>query len=124
MNHTLKFASVGEALTGLGLVVTPQLVIGLVFATTVEGAGIIACRLAGLALIGLALACWPGAAGNPARLGMLVYSFAAAIYLASIGIGGDSGIMLWPAAGAHAVISLLLMYAWFTGRKFTGTTRN
>lgn len=114
MNRTLKFASIGEGLTGLGLVVTPALVIRLVFDQTIEDAGIIACRLAGLALIGLALACWPGPDGKPARLGMQVYSFAATLYLAGLGIGGDAkGIMLWPAVVAHAVISLVLMRAWF-----------
>lgn len=120
MNRILKFAAIGEALTGLGLVVSPSLVIGLVFGATVEGAGIIACRLAGLALIGLGLACWPGPGGKPAQLGMLVYSLAAAIYLAGIGfgIGGDAtGIMLWPAAVAHAVISLLLARAWLVAAK-------
>jgi hypothetical protein len=74
MNLVLKISAIAEALTGLGLVVSPSPVIGLIFGGTVEGTGIIASRLAGLALIGLGLACWPGTTGKPAQLGMLVYS--------------------------------------------------
>lgn len=113
MNPVLKIAALSEALTGLGLTVSPPLVFGLVFGTAVEGTGIIAGRLAGLALIGLGLACWPGTTGKPARLGMLVYSLAAAIYLAVLGIGGTAkGILLWPAVAAHGVITLLLLRTW------------
>lgn len=115
MNRILKFAALGEGLTGLGLVVSPSLVIGLVFGATVEGAGTIACRLAGLGL-----ACWPGPSGKPAQLGMLVYSLAAAIYLAGIGlgIGGDAkGIMLWPAVIAHAILTALLMRTFISNKK-------
>lgn len=113
MNRILQFSAIGEALTGLALVVSPPLVTGLLLGATVEGVGIIACRIAGLALIGLGLACWPGAPGKPAQSGMLVYSFGASIYLVVLGIGGDAkGLLLWPAAAAHAVIALLLVRTW------------
>jgi hypothetical protein len=44
---------------------------------------------------------------------MLVYSLAAAIYLGGLGLSGDAkGILLWPAAVAHAAITLLMLRAW------------
>lgn len=117
MNRVLQIAAMGEAVTGVALLVSPPLVARLVFGASVEGVGIIACRLAGLALIGLGIACWPGVSGNPAKLGMLVYGLAAAVFLAGLGIGGmwgdASGALLWPAVAAHAVITVLLMRAWF-----------
>jgi len=62
-------------------------------------------RVAGLALIGLGVACWPG----PPLAGMLVYSAMVAIYLASIGVlGGLAGVLLWPAVILHLVIVVLL----------------
>jgi hypothetical protein len=39
-------------------------------------------RVAGIALVGLGIALWPG----PPRLGMLIYSTAVALYLAYVAI--------------------------------------
>ena len=51
-------------------------------------------RVAGIALIGLGVACWPG----PPTVGMLIYSATVAVYLALLGLaGGSAGILLWPA---------------------------
>jgi hypothetical protein len=62
-------------------------------------------RLAGIALIGLGVACWPA---TP-LLGMVTYSVAAALYLAYVGFaGGTSGMMLWPAVVVHVVLAVLL----------------
>jgi hypothetical protein len=69
------------------------------------GAAVVIARVAGIALIGLGIACWPG----PARLGMLVYGGAAGVYLAWIGFAGAaSGVLLWPAVVAHVLLSALL----------------
>ncbi len=113
MRRVLEVSAIAEALTGLALVLSPQLVTGLLLGATVEGTGIIVCRIAGFALLGFGLACWPGAAAKPAQLGMLVYSLAATIYLSLLGLGGDAkGLLLWPAVAAHAIMTLLLVYGW------------
>ncbi|MCC6211677.1 MAG: hypothetical protein IT513_11600 [Burkholderiales bacterium] len=61
---------------------------------------------AGLALISLAIACWPGTA----LAGMLAYSAAVALYLAYLGVAGcASGVLLWPAVVLHIVLTALLL---------------
>ena len=66
---------------------------------------LVVARVAGIALIGLGVACWPG----PPRVGMLTYSAAVTLYLACVGLAGVmTGILLWPAVALHAVLTLLL----------------
>jgi hypothetical protein len=65
-------------------------------------------RLAGIALIGLGVDCWPG----PPRVGMLIYGAGAALYLAFLSFAGVSnGVLLWPAVVAHAILIILLLRA-------------
>jgi len=65
-------------------------------------------RVAGIALIALTIACWPG----PPRVSMLTYSSAATLYLAYLGFaGGLTGILLWPAVVLHAILTALLIWA-------------
>lgn len=56
----------GEAFTGLVLMIYPSLVVRLLFGTDVSGARTLMSRIAGITLIALGLACWPG----PPRIGM------------------------------------------------------
>ena len=64
--------------------------------------------MAGIALLGLGIGCWPG----PPRIGMLTYLAVSALYLAYVGIAdGLTGILLWPAVGLHAVLTVLLARA-------------
>ena len=63
-------------------------------------------RIAGMALIALGIACWPGASvavrGDRRRTAMLVYGALAAIYLSGLGVEGTlRGPLLWPAVAAH-----------------------
>ncbi len=45
---------------------------------------------------------------------MLTYSAGVTLYLAYVGFAdGSSGILLWPAVMGHAVLTLLLAWAWF-----------
>ena len=60
-------------------------------------------RVAGIALIGLGMACWPG----PPKAGMLIYGSAVSLYLAFVGFaGGSARVLLWPAVILHAVLSV------------------
>ena len=66
-------------------------------------------RVAGIALIGLGIACWPG----PPLAGMLTYSTIVALYLAYLGFAaGLTGILLWPVVALHFVLSILFGRAW------------
>jgi hypothetical protein len=105
MKWVMIFAAVGETATGLALLIVPLLVGRLLLGGELSGMAIPVARVAGIALIGLGLACWPG----PPRVGMLVYSATVALYLAYLGFaGGMNGLLLWPAVVLHGILTALL----------------
>jgi hypothetical protein len=117
MKRVLIFAAVSEAATGLALLVVPSLVGWLLLGNELSGVSIPVARVAGIALIALGLACWPGsyADSNPSRAlrAMLCYSLLATLYLAYLGIRGEwVGGLLWPAVVVHAILTILLVRAW------------
>jgi len=110
MKKALIFAAAGEAATGLALLIVPSLVGQLLLGEELTSVAIAVARVAGIALIALGIACWPG----PALVGMLIYIAAVTLYLAYLGIaGGLTGVLLWPAVALHLVLSILLGRAWF-----------
>ena len=56
----LIFAAVAEAATGLALLIVPSLVGQLLLGEELTGIAVFVARVAGIALIGLGAACWPG----------------------------------------------------------------
>ena len=105
-NFLLVLVGAAEIATGIALLLAPELVVRLLAGVEVTGLGVSVSRFAGIALIGLGAACWPG----PAALGMILYSGMAAIGLAMLGISGQwSGVLLWPAVAAHVVLAVLLI---------------
>jgi len=105
MKNVLLLAAIGEAATGLALLIAPSLVGELLLSQETTGVAVVVARVAGVALIALAVACWPG----PPLLGMLIYSALVTVYLAYLGsAGGYGGIVLWPAVFVHAILTLLL----------------
>ena len=115
MKRVLVFAAVGEAATGAALLLVPSLVGQLLFGAELTGIAMTVARVAGIALIALGVACWPG---TP-LVGMLTYSVAVTLYLAYVGFaGGPTGILLWPAVVLHVILTVLLLRA-LTGGKGT-----
>jgi hypothetical protein len=105
MRGLLVFAAIIEAATGVALILVPSLVGQLLLGIELTG---VIVRVAGIALIALAVACWPG----PPLLGMLIYNAAVALYLAYVGFSGESsGVLLWPVVILHAVMTVLLIWA-------------
>jgi hypothetical protein len=102
----LVFAAVAEAATGLALLIVPSLVGQLLLGEELTGVAILVARVAGIALIALGIACWPG---TP-LVGMLTYSAAVTLYLAYIGFTGG-GLLLWPAVVLHVILTALLTRA-------------
>lgn len=108
MKSALVLAALGEAATGAALLIVPSSVGRLLLGAELSGVAIPVARVAGIALIALGIACWPGSQ----RVGMLIYSAAVTLYLAYLGFtGGSSGVMLWPAVALHAVLTALLIRA-------------
>jgi hypothetical protein len=118
MNTILMLAALGEAGTGVILLVYPPIVVRSLFNADTVGAGIIMSRLAGIALIGLGAACWPGVDTRRAFNGMVTYSLLAMLFLIYIGVRSEGvGLLLWPAVVAHAILIALLGGAWLKQRK-------
>ena len=67
MKKVLVVAAIAEAVTGLALMVMPSLLGRLLLGEELAGAAIPVARVAGIALIALGIACWPG----PPLVGML-----------------------------------------------------
>jgi hypothetical protein len=118
MKRALIFAAVGEAATGLALLIVPSLVGQLLLGEELTGIALPVARVAGIALIALGVACWPG----PALAGMLTYSAGVTLYLAYLGLGGEwVGPLLWPGVALHAVVALLLVWTWHDERRTQAT---
>jgi len=105
MKRILVFAAIAEAVTGLALLLVPSLVGQWLLGVELTGIAVTVARVAGIALVALAVACWPG----PPLLAMLSYGGAITLYLAYLGFtGGASGVLLWPAVVLHLVLTVLL----------------
>lgn len=106
MKPVLIFAAVAEAATGLALLSVPSLVGQLLLGEELTGVAIPVARVAGIALIALGIACWPG----PPILGMSLYSALITIYLTYIGLsGGSIGLLLWAAVALHVILTVFLV---------------
>jgi hypothetical protein len=117
MKSVLAFAAVAEAATGLILLVYPSMVVRLLFAAEMTGPSIVISRIAGVSLIALGLACWPGVRSR-ALFGMLIYSSFVALYFIGLGVAGESvGKLLWPAAAVHVILSIFLVREWVRERR-------
>jgi hypothetical protein len=110
MKKVLVFAAVAEAATGLALLLAPSLVGQLLLGQEFTDITVVVARVAGIALVALGMACWPG----PPLVGMLVYSAAVTLFLAYLGLAlALTGVLLWPAVFVHLVLSILLGRAWW-----------
>ena len=117
-NKVLALAAVAEAGTGLLLLAWPPIVVRLLFGAEISGAGVIMSRIAGIALIGLGVSCWPGNSAFQSLNGMLTYSTLAMLYLMYIGVRGEVvGLLLWPAVVVHAILVVLLFRVRLKERK-------
>jgi hypothetical protein len=120
MRRILAFSAVIEAGTGVALLIAPAFVLTLLIGRTAAEGWLPLGRCFGIALLALAMACWPGrepGGGPPAFRGLLSYNGLIALYLATLGAAGQwKGLLLWPAALLHALIALALILLWRRGR--------
>lgn len=71
------------------------------------GQTLLLARLAGIALLALGVACWPGAS---TWRGMLTYNLLATLFLGYLGFGlRIGGKFLWPAVALHLMLSFALL---------------
>ena len=115
MKKALIFAATIEAATGLALLIVPSFVARLLLGEELTTVAVPVARVAGIALIALGIACWPG----PPLVGMLIYTLVVALYLAYLAFAGTFiGVLLWPAVILHLTIAILLIW---TSTKQKGT---
>jgi len=108
LKYLLIAAALGEAAFGVFVFVAPGLALALFFGMESVASTVIMTRIAGIALVGLGVACYPGGAQQP-RFGLLVYSVLVMLYLIAVGVGGAAGVLLWPGVVIHALLSVLLI---------------
>ena len=119
MNKVLAFAAIAEAATGVALMVVPSLVGRLLLGAELSGVAVVVGRVAGIGLFSLGLACLTGKESSRSALrGILAYNLLVTLYFLYLGIRGEFvGLLLWPAAVMHAVLTLLLTRARGSERK-------
>jgi hypothetical protein len=115
VKHVLALAAVLEAATGLALLVVPALVARLLLGAELAGNSADIARVAGIAILALGVACWPG---FTPRCGMLTYGAAITLFLGYGGFAGRfGGVLLWPAVIAHLILTALLARTFISTRK-------
>jgi hypothetical protein len=115
LRKALFFTVLVELGTGAALIADPAIVVRLLLGADLAGVGIVAGRCFGVALVALALACWPArptvGGGRGTLRGMLVYNALIALYLVELGaVAQMKGMLLWPAAILHALVALALVW--------------
>jgi hypothetical protein len=128
MKLLLMVTAVLEAAAGLALLVMPSVAISLLLGVPLETpAALVAGRIAGTALVALAVACWQtkdgerGGASTGVVEAMLFYNFVAAVVLAYAGIRLElRSRLLWPAIVLHLGLGIWCgLNLWITRRKLS-----
>ncbi|MGM4910303.1 hypothetical protein [Rhizobium sp. 768_B6_N1_8] len=115
-NARLLFSVTGvvEAATGLALLIAPALLVQMLLGAAPDTpAGMTAARVAGAAVLSLAVACWlarddlAGKAAKGLVTAMLFYNFAVvAILILGWIRHGIAGIAFWPVVAAHIALGV------------------
>ena len=128
MKLLLIIAAVIEAVAGLALLLIPTVAVSALLGAPLDTAtGLVAARIAGAALVALAIACWQarnGESASPATgvvEAMSFYNFAAAMVLVYAGIRLNLGsALLWLAIVLHFCLGVwCVSNLWFSRRKLS-----
>ena len=106
----LMLSSSLEFVTGLALIAAPGLVANLLLSTELAPGGQATARVGGIALVCLAIACWPRGEGDHTQtlVALFLYNLLAGLYLGYLKIGGEfSSFLLFPASALHGLLALL-----------------
>jgi len=104
----LLLSLVCETATALAAILAPSILAWLLFGSDADTLARQVVRLAGIILLALVVAVWPGRSGGTARttLALLLYNVLCALLLGYVALSQDLlGWLLWPAVVAHAAIA-------------------
>jgi len=102
-----------EMLTGATLFAALSLLSELLFGSPMTAPGPTVGRVSGLAILGLAMGCWPRGITTHALSGLWLLSALVAAYMIWLGVnGGPVGVLFWPAVVAHLTLAVLLAAVW------------
>ena len=130
MKLLLSITAIVEAVAGFTLLLIPTVAASALLGVPPDTPdGLVTARIAGAALIALAVACWRarnGERGSPATgvvEAMLFYNFVAAMVLVYAGIRLElRSALLWPAIVLHLGLGVgCLTNLWFTRRKLSSS---
>ena len=128
MKLLLIISAVLEAVIGLALLVLPSLTVSMLAGVPLDTpAGLVVGRIAGAALVALAIACWQAKNGERGSTAtgvveaMLFYNFAATAVLAYAGVRLElRSKSLWPAILVHFGLGVwCLLNRWLTRGKLS-----
>jgi hypothetical protein len=113
MKRLLQLTTLLEAPTGLALIIEPAFVVRLLLRAEISGAAFPLGRIAGLAVLGLGVACWL-ASYNPESCAargvvsaMVIYNLGTTLVLGGAGVHSPpGGIALWPVVILHAALGI------------------
>jgi len=113
-----------ETPTGVMLLLSPALVVGLLLGASLEApAALVVARIAGAALLSLGGACWlacndgPNRAGSGLVAAMLVYnSVAVAVLAHAVAVAKLVGVLTWPVMALHAALAVWCIACLRSGR--------
>jgi hypothetical protein len=121
-SRLVNLSALIEAATGLSLAITPSLVTKLLLDAYPTGIASIVCRIAGVALVSLAVVCFqrgavsPGGRSGPVA-GLLIYNLFTGLILTEVGLSSAGvGWLLWPAAIIHLLFAALFIVIPITDR--------
>ena len=114
--RVVAFSAATEGMTGLASLLVPSVVTRLLLGADLPGAGPLVVRCFGVALVAMAIACWPrDTHAEPpmqALRALVVYNAMIAALLGYAGAGLHlGGPLLWPAVVVHAIVAGLLVAA-------------
>ena len=128
MKLLLIIASVIEAVAGVALLLIPTVAVSMLLGVPLDtSTGLVAARIAGAALVALAIACWQARNGERGSQAigvieaMSFYNFAAALVLVYAGIHLElRSALLWPAIVLHLGLGAwCVLNLWFSRRKIS-----
>jgi hypothetical protein len=110
--HVVTTAALLEIIVGTSLVVVPDVLCVLLFATKAEGIGVPLAPFAGFGLLSLGIAClpWRAPASRRGVVGLFVFNVGLTILFVWVGVATTfHGLLLWPVVILHGALATALV---------------